>query len=41
VYQKYYATIMKGYALSLIVTYTTPDELKELQSLLSSITFAR
>lgn len=39
--QKYYSTIMKGYALSLIVTYSTSDDQKELASLLSSISFAR
>ncbi len=39
--QKYYTAIMKGYALSLIVTYSTPDDQKELTSLLSSIAFAR
>jgi len=41
VYQKYYAAIMKGYALTLIVTYSASDDLKELQSVLSSIEFAR
>jgi hypothetical protein len=39
--QKYYATIMKGYALSLIVTYNSTDDQKELTSLFSSIAFAR
>jgi len=32
---------MKGYALTLIVTYSASDDLKELQSVLSSIEFAR
>ena len=41
VYQKYYSAIMKGYALSFIVTYSAPADLGQLQSLLSSIAFAR
>lgn len=37
--QKYYATIMKGYALSFIVSFTTEEELKSLKRFLESVKF--
>lgn len=37
--QKYYVTIMKGYALSLIASYTTDAEDASLQKILDSVTF--
>jgi len=37
--QKYYATILKGYALCFIVSFTSDDEAASLQSILNSITF--
>ena len=38
-YQNYYLTIMKGYALTFIVTYTTDEDLKSLEAVLKSVTF--
>ncbi len=35
--QMYYATVLKGYALSIIITYTSPGELKELDAVLSTL----
>jgi len=37
--QKYYAAIMKGYALCFIVSFTNDDEAASLQRILDSITF--
>ncbi len=37
--QKYYAAIMKGYALTFIVSFTTDEEESSLQSILKSVTF--
>jgi hypothetical protein len=37
--QKYYATIMKGYALTLVVSFTTDEELASLQKVLDAMTF--
>lgn len=35
--QMYYATILKGYALSIIISYSSPGELKELEAVLSTL----
>lgn len=40
VQQKYYATVAKGYALILIVSFSTEEEEADLQSILESVTFA-
>jgi hypothetical protein len=37
--QKYYARIIKGYALNFILTYTTDDELAGLQEVLNTVKF--
>ena len=37
--QKYYATIMKGYALTFIVSYSTDEEESSLQKILKKVTF--
>jgi hypothetical protein len=37
--QKYYATIMKGYALCFIVSFTTDEEQASLQKILDTATF--
>ena len=37
--QKYYATIMKGYALTLVVSFTTDEELASLKKVLDAMTF--
>jgi len=37
--QKYYATIKKGYALSLIVSYSSEEELDMIESLLGKLNF--
>ena len=37
--QKYYATIMKGYALSIIVSFTTDEEQASLQKILDAVIF--
>ena len=39
VLQKYYATIMKGYALALIVSYGTTGQEAELQAILQGVSF--
>jgi len=37
--QKYYATIRKGYALSIIVSFTNDGEAASLQKILDSVAF--
>lgn len=37
--QKYYAAVMKGYALGFVVTYTTPWEQEALKGILASVHF--
>ena len=39
VYQKYYSTVMDGYALNFIISYTSEDELAEFDSILETVTF--
>lgn len=39
VHQKYYAAIMKGYALVFIVSYTTDDDQSALKDILKTVTF--
>ncbi len=39
VYQKYFVTVLKGYALMFVVSYTTDEEGAELQEVLKSISF--
>jgi hypothetical protein len=39
VHQKYYSTILKGYALSLIISYTSDEELKAQTEIIKSMKF--
>jgi hypothetical protein len=39
VQQKYYVSVMKGYALAFIASYTTDEEAAKLQKILDSVTF--
>jgi hypothetical protein len=38
-YQVYYATLMKGYALSFIITFGTEEEAELLREILESVSF--
>lgn len=41
VYQKYYATIRKGYAISFVISYATDDEARLLESILAGLKFVQ
>jgi hypothetical protein len=40
-YQDYYTTIIRDYALTFIITYTTKEDLKPLEEMLKSVRFER
>jgi hypothetical protein len=41
VYQKYYSAIIRDYAYSFVLTYTTPEDLKALKKIVSTMKFAK
>ncbi|HEX7712918.1 MAG TPA: hypothetical protein VF531_02755 [Bacillota bacterium] len=41
VYQRYYATVRKGYAISFVISYTTEDEAKMLENILTGLKFVQ
>lgn len=41
VYQRYYATIRKGYAISFVISYTSEDEAKMLEDILAGLKFVK
>lgn len=41
IYQKYYATLLKDFAITMVVSYNTPEQEKEVDSIVNSLKFEK